>query len=155
MALPVGTKAPGATLFSAPRTPLHLADHIGERPVVLLFFPLAFSSTCTAEMCAVRDDWDAYRALDATVFGISIDSPYVNRKYAEQTRTPFPILSDFNREAIRAYDVVRPDLGGLREVAERVVFVIDRTGRIAYVWQGEHPGVLPPFDEIKAALQPA
>ena len=149
MALKVGEAAPTPTLFRAPRTPLLLGDYISQQSVVLLFFPLAFSSTCTAEVCAVSDDFGSYADLDAAVFAISVDSPYVNERFAKETRARFPILSDFNREAIRAYDVVRPDLGGLRDVSDRVVFVIGRDGRIRYVWQGEHPGVMPPFDVIK------
>jgi peroxiredoxin len=152
MAIRVGEAAPTPTLFSAPRTLLQLGDYVGKQPVVLLFFPLAFSSTCTAEVCAVSDDFGAYAELDAAVFAISVDSPYVNANFAKETQASFPILSDFNREAIRAYDVVRPDLGGLRDVSERVVFVIGRDGRVRYVWQGEHPGVMPPFDEIKKAV---
>ena len=153
MPLEVGGRAPDARVAIRPREWVSLGDWFGERPVVLLFFPMAFSSTCTAEMCAVADDWSAWSELGATVLGISVDSPYVNVKFAEETKAPFPIVSDFNREAIRAWDVVRPDLGGLRDVAERVVYVIDRTGRIAYVWQGEHPGVFPPLDEVRAAVQ--
>jgi peroxiredoxin len=106
-------------------------------------------------MCTTAGDYGAYREMGAQVIGISVDSPYTNVKFAESCGAPFPILSDFNREAIRAFDVVRPDLGGLRDVAERVVYVIDGEGVIRWVWQGEHPGVMPPFDEIKAAVKSA
>lgn len=153
MALDIGRRAPAVTLFGPGRKPVHLGDHIGHEPVVLLFFPLAFTSTCREEMCTMAERYDAYSALDATVFAISVDSPHVNEKFAQETGAPFLILSDFNRDGIRAYDVVRPDLGGLHEVADRVVFVIDREGVIRWVWQGEHPGVLPPFDEIRAAVE--
>lgn len=152
MALEVGRMAPAVSLFGPGRKPVDLGEHIGAAPVVLLFFPLAFTSTCGAEMCAVADDYDAFSDLDARVFAISVDSPSVNERFATETGASFPILSDFNRVGIRAYDVVRPDLGGLRDVAERTVFVIDLEGVIRYVWQGEHPGVMPPFDEVKAAL---
>lgn len=152
MALAIGETAPAVTLFGPKRVPVDLGDHIGKAPVVLLFFPLAFTSTCTAEMCSVAEDRTDYSDLNARVFAISVDSPHVNTKFAEETGAEFPILSDFNRDAIRAYDVVRPDLGGLREVAERTVFVIDADGVIRYMWQGAHPGVMPPFGEIKAAL---
>ncbi len=87
------------------------------------------------------------------MLGISVDSPHVLEKFGEETGAEFPLLSDFNRDAIRAYDVVRPDLGGLREVAERVVFVIGPDRVIRHVWQGAHPGVMPPFEEIQAALR--
>lgn len=155
MALGVGGKAPALTLFGPARSRVDLGDHIGRQPVVLLFFPLAFTSTCTAQMCAVAEDHAAFADLDALVFGISVDAPATLDRFAAETGATFPLLSDFNREAIRAYDVVRPDLGGLRDVAERVVYVIARDGTIVYVWQGEHPGVMPPLDEIKAALRGA
>jgi glutaredoxin-dependent peroxiredoxin len=152
MALNVGHRAPNATVYARPREPVELDSYRG-RPVVLMFFPLAFSGVCTKEMCTVADDYSAYQELDAQVIGISVDSPYVNTKFAESCNAAFPIVSDFNREAIKAFDVVRPDLGGLKDVAERSVFVIDKDGLIVYVWQGEHPGVFPPLDEIKGVLQ--
>lgn len=150
--LEIGTDAPDATLFVKPREPVQLKQLQGGEPLVVLFFPFAFSGVCTEEVCAVADDFDTYHGLGAKVVGISVDSPYVNGKFAETCGAAFPILSDFNREAIRAYNVVRPDMGGLKEVAERTVYVIDAGGRVAYVWQGEHPGVMPPFDELKAAV---
>jgi len=143
-----GTPAPDARVAVAPREWVSLRDLFDGRPAVLLFFPLAFSSTCTAEMGAIAEDWAAWQAVDAAVIGLSIDSPYVNAKFAESTGAPFPIVSDFNREATRAYDVLRPDLGGLKDVSERVVYVIDRDGRVAWSWQGEHPGVMPPLAAV-------
>lgn len=153
MALGEGTRAPAVRLFGPGRRAVDLGEFIGVKPVVLLFFPLAFTSTCTAEVCAVADDYSAWTALDAQVFGISVDSDATLARFAAETGAPFPLLSDFNRDAIRAYHVVRPDLGGLKEVAERVVFVIDGDGVIRHVWQGEHPGVMPPFEEILDALR--
>jgi glutaredoxin-dependent peroxiredoxin len=155
VALEVGSQAPGARVAVRPREWVDLSDFYGETPVVLLFFPMAFSSTCTDEMCAVAQTWSDWEGIGARVFGLSVDSPYVNVKFAEATGAPFPILSDFNREAGRAYDVMRPDLGGLREVTDRVVFVVDRQGTIVYVWQGEHPGVDPPLAEVRAAAAAA
>jgi glutaredoxin-dependent peroxiredoxin len=155
VALEVGTRAPGARVAVRPREWVDLRDYFGDGPVVLLFFPMAFSSTCTDEMCAVAETWSEWAGIGARVFGLSVDSPYVNTKFAESTAAPFPILSDFNREAGRAYDVIRPDLGGLRDVTDRVVFVVDREGTIVYVWQGEHPGVNPPLDEVRAAAAAA
>ncbi|MGH7460363.1 MAG: redoxin domain-containing protein [Longimicrobiales bacterium] len=152
MALEVGDVAPDARVFIRPREPIQLHDYKG-RTTVLLFFPLAYSSTCTQEMCNMAEDYSQYRELGAEVLGISIDSPYVNVKFAESCNATFPILSDFNKEAARAYDVMRPDLGGLQEVSERAVFVIDRAGVITYAWLGENPSVMPSFAEIKAAVQ--
>lgn len=148
-----GDPAPAFALPEAPGKIVDLAGRIGERPVVLLFFPLAFSSVCTAEMCAVRDDWSAWEDLDADILGISVDSPFVTRKFKEDNRLPFPVLSDFNREAARAYDVLYEDYFGLRGVAKRAVFVIDRDGRIAYRWVSEDSGVEPDYGEVKAAVE--
>jgi glutaredoxin-dependent peroxiredoxin len=152
MVLTTGARAPDAMLTREnARTAVSLGDYLGERPLVLLFFPFAFSSTCTEEMCAVREDYAAYEELGAQVLGISVDSPYANARFAEELGTPFPILSDFNREASRAYGVLRDSFGLLEGVSERAAFVIDADGRIAFTWVGE-PGDLPPLDEIKAAL---
>jgi peroxiredoxin len=155
VSLSPGSQAPDCTLFARPKEPVHLRDYLGGSPVVLMFFPMAFSAVCTAEMCSTAEEYGEYRDMGAQVLGISVDSPYTNVRFAESCGAPFPILSDFNREAIHAFDVVRPDLGGLRDVAERVVYVIDREGRIHWVWQGQHPGVMPPFDEIRAAVRSA
>ncbi len=155
MALKVGTKAPAARVAVRSREWIDLLDWVGEQPVVLLFFPLAFSSVCSAEMCAVAQDWAGWQDAHARVVGISVDSPYVSLRFAEETGAPFPIVSDFNREAVRAYDVVNPDHGGLVDVARRSAFVIDRSGSIVFAWEGEHPGVMPPFDEIREAVRQA
>lgn len=151
MALQVGDRAPDATVFVRPREPINL-NALDGRPLVLLFFPLAFSGVCTTEMSMIAEDYSAWRELGAQVVGISIDSPYVNQKFAESTNATFPIISDFNKEAATAYGVLRDDLGGLKGVSERAAFVIDADGRIAYAWVGENPGVFPPLDEIKAAV---
>lgn len=151
--LDIGADAPDATLFVKPREPVQLKQLQGGGPLLILFFPLAFSGVCTAEMCTVAEDWDAYQGLEAKVVGVSVDSPYVTQKFAEACGASFPILSDFNREAIRSYDVERADLGGLKSVAERAVYIVNGGGKVAYRWQGENPGVMPPFDEIKGALK--
>ncbi len=151
MPLPIGSPAPDFSLFPAPRTePVTLAAQRGH-PVVLLFFPLAFSSTCTAEMCRMAEDWSRWEGVGARVFGISIDSPWVNVKFAGETGVPFPILSDFNKEASAAYDVLYPEFRGLKGVTKRAAFVVDRDGRIAYAWVSDDAGIMPPLDEIREA----
>ena len=147
-----GTPAPDAVVFKAPREPIHLSDLYSDGITVLLFFPFAFSSTCTAEMCTMAEDLAKYERLGARVYGLSIDSPYTNIRFAKECGATFPILSDFNREASRAFDVLRPDLGGLLDVSERANFVIGRDGVVHYTWIGEHPGVMPPFDELAGAV---
>ena len=154
MAKQVGDTAPDATVFVRPREPVQLRAY-QDQPLVLLFFPLAFSGVCTKEVCTVAEDYSAWENLGARVVGISVDSPYVNQKFMEACNAKFPIVSDFNREATIAYDVVRPDLGGLKDVSERAAFVIGRDGVIKYAWVGEHPGVFPPLEEIKEAVKRA
>ncbi len=153
MALAAGTKAPEFELPSgAPDETVTLSDYRG-RKVVLLFFPLAYTSVCTQEMCSVTDDLSSFQDLDAEVLGISVDSPFSQNAWAEEEGIEIPLLSDFNREAVVAYDVKRDDLLGLHDVANRAAFVVDEEGVIEYSWESDDPGVLPDFDEIKAVLQ--
>jgi peroxiredoxin len=151
-----GSDAPDFELPFRPRAaPVRLADYRGKRPVVLLFFPVAFSAVCTDEMCTVADNYARWEALEAQVLGISVDSPYANSQFAEQCGASFPILSDFNREVIRAYGVLNPDFHGLKDVAYRSAFVIDRQGKVAFSWSSEDSSVMPPFEEIHAAVEAA
>jgi peroxiredoxin len=120
--------------------------------VVLLFFPLAFSGVCTAELCHMADDWSRWERVGARVLGISVDSPFVNRRFAEETGVPFPLLSDFNKEASQAYGVLYPDFFGLRGVSKRAVFVVDGEGVVAYSWVAEDADLLPPLDEVLEAV---
>ena len=155
-ALEPGTAAPDFELTFRPKTaPVRLADFKGKKPVVLLFFPVAFSAVCTDEMCQVAESYARWESLDAQVLGISVDSPYANAQFAEHCGASFPILSDFNRDVIRAYGVLNPDFHGLKDVAYRSAFVIDRKGNVAYRWTSEDAAVMPPFDEIHAAVQSA
>ena len=154
MGLTAGDKAPDVTLPSHEGQQVPLSSLWKDGPAVLLFFPLAFTSTCTAEMCSVRDDIGSYTGLRANVAAISVDSPFVLAKFREELGAQYPFLSDFNREASRAFGVLRtaPVGPGLLEASERAVFVVGPDGTIRYAWQGAHPGLLPPFEEIKAAL---
>lgn len=153
MAVKVGDRAPDFTLQARPNESVSLSDYLGEGAVVLLFFPLAYSGVCTEEMCTVAEDYSAYQELGAQVLGISVDSPFVNQKFAEDTGAPFPILSDFNKETTTAYGVLRDELIGLKGVANRSAFVIDRDGKVAYAWVTDTPQEMPPFAEIKSALE--
>ena len=156
MALPVGSEAPGFELPLKPgEAPLRLEDYRGEKVVVLLFFPLAFSSVCTDEMCSVAADYDRWKELDAEVIGISVDSPFANQRFAEECGADFPIVSDFNRDAAEAYDVLNEDYFGLEGVAYRSAFVIGRDGTIVYAWESDDAGVMPDFDAIMAAVEEA
>lgn len=155
MPLNQGDRAPSVTLPSHTGEQVSLADLWSRRPLVVLFFPLAFTSTCTEELCTVGDDLAAYRELDGQPVAISVDSPYVLARYRSECRADYPFLSDFHREATEAFGVVRaaPVGPGLRGVSDRAAFVIDRRGTVAYAWHSTNASLLPPFDEIKAALR--
>jgi peroxiredoxin len=155
MARSTGDTAPVFALPAAPGESVDVGARIGSRPVVLLFFPLAFSSVCTEELCAVRDDWSAWAELDAEVFGISIDSPFVTRRFREELGLPFPLLSDFNHDVGAAYGVLYEDYYGLRGVARRAAFVVGIDGRIAYAWVSDRDDVLPDFDAVRGAVRAA
>ena len=150
--LSVGSEAPDFSLLRGLNDPVALSEHRGD-PVVLMFVPLAFSGVCTEELCHVRENWDVWGSLGATVYGISIDSPFVNQQWAKDMNVPFTILSDFNKTAAAAYGVLAEDLAGLRGIAKRSVFVVDRDGRVGYAWVSDDPGVLPPFDDVLAAVR--
>ena len=154
MPLQTGDPAPDLTLVSDAREPVSLASFRGEKPVVVLFFPLAFTSTCTEEMCTMGEDMASYEALNAQILAVSVDSPFVLERFKKETGATFPFLSDFHREAAVAFGVLREEpLGpGLRNTTDRSAFVIDRDGTIVYTWFSKNPSLLPPFDEIKEAL---
>jgi peroxiredoxin len=153
MPLKTGETAPDVTLPGTDGKPVALSSLWADGPLVLLFFPLAFTSTCTAELCGVRDDLPAYTGLRASVAAVSVDSPYALQRFQAEVGAGYPFLSDFNREASRAYGVLREaPLGpGLLDVSDRAAFVV-RDGRVDYAWHSANPGLLPPFDEIKRAL---
>ena len=151
-----GDRAPGFKL--PPRKPGEVVDvgaDIGKHKVVLLFFPLAFSPTCTTEMCTMRDSWKQWEGLGAKVYGISVDSPFVTDRFRTEEKIPFPILSDFNRDVTRSYGVLYEDLFGMKGVSKRAAFVIGRDGKVAYAWVSEDAGKEPNYDEVQQAVQAA
>ena len=152
MAIRTGDKAFGFTLPSKPGQPVDVAEHIGRESVVLLFFPLAFSPVCTDEMCGLRDEWSKWKGLDAKVFGITADSPFVTDKFRTELKIPFPILSDFNKEVARRYGVLHEELASLKGVPKRSAFVIDPSGTVQYDWVSDDPKVLPDFEAIRTAV---
>jgi len=156
MALATGTKAPDFTLKTKTADGLEdvtLSDNFGEKKTVLLFFPLAFTSVCMDEMCQVSDGLQDYEQLNARVYGISVDSPFAQEKMASEKNLKFPLLSDFNKEVAKAYDVLFEDFLGLKGVAKRSAFVIDEEGTIVYSESSDNPKQLPDFDAVKAALK--
>ena len=152
MSIRKGDMAVGFTLPAKPGEPVDVAEHIGHDRVVLLFFPLAFSPVCTDEMCGLRDEWSKWEDLDAKVFGITVDSPFITDKFRTELRIPFPILSDFNKEVATDWGVLHEELAGLRGVTKRAAFVIDASGTVQYDWVSEDPKVLPDFDAVRAAV---
>lgn len=156
MALAIGTKAPLFTLKSKNPDGLQdisLSDQLGKKKTVLLFFPFAFTSVCMQEMCDVNAGLGAYADLNASVFGISVDSPFAQEKMAQVDDLKFPLLSDFNKEVSTMYNVLYADLLGFKGVSKRSAFVIDEKGIIIYSESSDDPHNLPNFDAIKAALQ--
>jgi len=153
--IPVGDAAPRFALPSKPREEVDVGALLGSEKIVLLFFPLAYSSVCTAELCHFRDQWSEWSTLGARVFGISVDSPFVTDRFREEEEVPFPILSDFNRTVSSAYGVLHADLFGLKGVAKRAAFVIGSDGRVAWSWVTDDPGVQVPFDELHDAVTAA
>jgi glutaredoxin-dependent peroxiredoxin len=154
MGLQPGERAPDVTLPSHEHQQVALSSLWRNGPAVLFFFPLAFSSTCTEELCSVRDDLAGYAGLNATVAAISVDSAYVLKRFREELGADYLFLSDFNREASTAFGVLRTaPLGpGHRSASDRAAFVVGSDGIVRYAWHETNPSLLPPFDEIKAAL---
>ena len=153
MSADVGSKAPDFTLPNQDRQPVTLHDHLAKAPVVLAFFPAAFSSVCTKELCTFRDQLGPLNHLaKAQVFGISVDTPFALKAFANAERLQFPLLSDFNKDAIRAYSVVDPDMIGLKGIAKRAVFVIDREGTIRYKEVLDDARNEPSYEKLNGAL---
>ena len=133
-----------------------LSEETGDGPIVLAFFPGAFTSGCRTEMCDLRDELGEFEELDASVYGVSVDGPFSQQAFIKENDLNFPLLSDFGKEVIEAYDVVLESLVGIYgPVSERAVFVIDDDGKVAYRWVGDDPSVLPDLDEVREAVEAA
>jgi peroxiredoxin len=155
MAIPVGSKAPDFTLKSKQASGLvdvKLSNHFGKKNTVLLFFPLAFTSVCTKEMCDISAGFGAYTSLNADIIGISVDSPFAQEAWAQKEKIGITLASDLNKTTIKAYNVVFPMLAGVGDTAARAAFVIDKSGVVQYSEQTPTPKDLPNFEAIKATL---
>ncbi len=134
MALPIGAKAPDFTLKS--KTPadveVKLSNNFGKKNTVLLFFPLAFTSVCTKEMCDITSGLGDYTNLGAEVIGVSVDSPQAQQAWAQKEHITITLASDLNKTVTKAYDVIFPMLAGIGDTAARAAFVIDKNGVIQY-----------------------
>jgi peroxiredoxin len=154
MAADVGMKAPEFTLPNQDREAVTLSATLAKGPVVLAFFPAAFSGVCQKELCAFRDGLLGGLANlpKAQVFGVSVDTFFALKAFATEQKLTFPLLSDFNKDTIRAYGVYNPDMVGLKGVAKRSVFVISADGVIRYKEVLEDARNEPDYQKLDAAL---
>ena len=155
MAIPVGSKAPDFSLKSRKGgnvADVKLADNLGKKSTVVLFFPLAFTGVCTTEMCDVTAGLNAYQQLNADVIGISVDSPFAQEAWAAKEKIGITLASDLNKKTAKDYGVLLEDLGGFGSTAARAAFVIDRNGVVQYSEQTPTPKDLPNFNAIRDTL---
>ncbi|HVB37240.1 MAG TPA: peroxiredoxin [Vicinamibacterales bacterium] len=152
MPVSVGSKAPDFTLPDQDLKPVKLSEALRAHNVVLAFFPAAFTSVCTKELCTFRDSMARLNGARATVFGISVDTPFTLKKFGAEQQLNFPLLSDFNKDVIRGYDVVIDDLLGLKGLAKRAVFVIDQAGVVRHAEVLADARNEPDYAKVDAAL---
>lgn len=153
MTIQNGQKAPDFTLYDSNKQEVHLGDQQGKNNVVLLFFPLAFTSVCTAELCNIRDNYSTYNGLNAQVYGISVDSLFTLDRFAKEQNLNFPLLSDFNKDVSAAYGSLYETFGfGMKGVSKRSAFVIDKEGIVRYAQVLENAGEQPDFQAIQTTL---
>lgn len=141
--------APDFNLKNTEKNDIALSTFKGKT-VVLAFYPGAFTGVCDTEMCSLRDSMNSFNDLNATVLGISVDSPWANAEFAKKYEINFNLLSDYNRDVSKAYDMIFNGLGGLEgyECSNRGVLIIDGEGLIQYRWVAENPGIEPNYSEI-------
>ena len=158
MALKVGDKAPDFTLPSF--TPsddlvqISLSSYFGKKNVLILFFPQAFTGGCTEEMCTVSEEYNDFGNENTEVLAISVDGTFVQRGFAKQNNIKTKMLSDFNKEVIKKYDVVQENFAhGMHNVSKRSVFLVGKDGLIKYTETTENPGVQVNFEKLKNAVK--
>lgn len=154
MAVDIGTKAPDFTLPDQDRHPVTLSAELPKHAaVVLAFFPAAFSSVCAKELCTFRDQLGHLDQLRrAQVFGISVDTPFALKAFANEQKLTFPLLSDFNKEVIRAYDVFNPEMVGLKGIAKRAVVLLGGDGVVRYKEVLDDARNEPDYEKLNGAL---
>ena len=152
MSLQKGDKAPDFKLYNSDKQEVNLSDYVGKN-VVVLFFPLAFTGVCTAELCEIRDNMATYADLNAEILAISVDSLFTLEKFKEEQKLPFNLLSDFNKEVSAAYGSLYENFVlGMKGVSKRSAFVVDATGIIQYAEVLESAGDIPNFTAVQEAL---
>lgn len=154
MAIEVGQQAPDVKLINSDRKAVKLSELRGK-PTVLLFFPGAFTGPCTKEMCSFRDSMAQFNQLDAQVLGISVDSPFAQKAFADANNLNFALLSDYSREAVRAFDVQDPNFAGglMPGVAMRSAFVLDRNGVVRWKWVAPSQATEPDYWAVQEAVR--
>ncbi|HZW84423.1 MAG TPA: peroxiredoxin [Nitrososphaerales archaeon] len=155
MVVRIGQKAPDFTLPDSEKKQRTLSEFAKSGPVVVAFFPFAFSGTCDKEMCTFRDGFGALQAAGAQLLGVSVDSSYSLRAFSQTYNLQFPLLSDFNKKVVKLYGVLQdPWVGlGYKGVAKRAVFVVDKRGMLRYKWVTDTPSEEPPYNEVTRAVQ--
>ena len=155
MGLQVGDRAPGFILYDSGKAKISLGDYAGKKNILLLFFPLAFTGTCTKQLCMVRDDIGKYDNETTEVLGISVDSVYALAKYKEEQFFTYPLLSDFNKDVSAAYSCLYENFGslGMHGVSKRAAFIIDKMGIIQYAEILENAHEIPNFTQIDHKLE--
>jgi peroxiredoxin len=152
MKIEAGQKAPDFSLYDSEKNKVSLSDYKGKN-VLLLFFPQAFTSVCTKELCNVRDNIAQYNNVNALVFGISVDSIFTLAKFKDEQKLNFPLLSDFNKETSQAYGTLYDTfVFDMKGVSKRSAFVIDESGIVQYAEVLENAGDMPNFEAIEGAL---
>lgn len=153
MSTEVGQKPPDFQLPDQDRKTKSLKDFAGKK-LVLAFFPGAFTSVCTKELCTFRDSTQNLNTLNAQVVGIDVNDPFTNKAFADENRLQFPLLSDYARNTVRAYKINHDDFAGLKgyTAAKRSIFVLDDKGTVRYRWVSDDPMKEPNYEEIKTAL---
>ncbi len=147
-----GDSAPDFTLKNQANEDVQLSSFEGKKNVVLLFFPFAFSSVCTEEMCTMRDNMKIYDSLDAEVLGLSVDSFFTLNEFKKAQNLNFDLLSDFNKEVSKAYGSLYDEFFGNKGVSKRSTFVIDKEGRVRYASVSDDAGKQPDYKAIKETL---
>lgn len=156
MSLEIGSKAPNLTLKTKTASGLEditLSNNYGKEQTVLLFFPLAFTSVCTKELCAATEDYDEYMKLNAKVYGISVNSPFTLEAWAKANDIKITLLSDWDRSASEAYGVLKEIPLGKNKISKRSVFIIDQEGKVKYKWVENGEDNFPNFNAVKKALK--
>jgi len=148
MSVTVGQQAPEFILVSSELTSVSLADFAGKK-VVIHFFPFAFTGTCTTQLCTMRDSFGYYEDMNAQILGISVDSPFTLKKFKEEYEYQFPLLSDFNKDASKAYGAFYDEFVlGLKGVSKRAAFVLDENHKVIYAEVLDVATDLPDFEAI-------